>query len=149
RQIALALIAREMLLLIARAYPLELRQDPDLQKMRAAIIKIIEFAMHHACAGTHALDVARSDNTAVRRAGFAVTHAVLMGKLAIEHVADDLHVPVAVRPKTMPGGDRVIIDDTEVTPALVIQIEVITKRESVGALQPTTMGGSAAFLRSA
>jgi hypothetical protein len=47
-------------------------------------------------------------------AGLAVAHAVLVRQRAVEHVADDLHVAVAVGAEAGAGGDAVLVDDAQV-----------------------------------
>jgi len=38
---------------------------------------------------------------------------VLVGQLAVEHVADDLHVAMAVRTEARAGRDAILVDDPQ------------------------------------
>jgi hypothetical protein len=61
---------------------------------------MVELAVHHAAAGAHALHVAGADHAG----RLAIAHAVLVRQLAREHIADDLHVAVAMRAEAAAGG---------------------------------------------
>jgi hypothetical protein len=68
---------------------------------------VVELAVAHAGAGAHALHLAGQD-------GRAIAHAVLVRQRAVEHVADDLHVAVAMGAEAGARGDAVFVDDPQV-----------------------------------
>src|SRR6185436_5249268 len=72
-------------------------------------------------------------------------HAVAVGELAFEHVAHDLHVPVAVGAEAGAGGDGVVVDDAQVAHAHVGRVVVVGEREGVEALEPAVVGNTAVF----
>ena len=73
----------------------------------------------------------------------AVAHAVLVRQRAFEHVADDLHVAVAVGAEAGAGGDAVLVDDAQVAEAHVARVVVVGEREAVVALEPAVVGVAA------
>ena len=83
--------------------------------MGTLVLRVIEFGMPHAAAGAHALHVARTDHA-------AGAHAVLVREFTFEHVADDFHVLVAVRPETRTGRDPVFIDHAQGAEAHVLRV---------------------------
>jgi hypothetical protein len=84
---------------------------------------VVELAVQHAGAGAHALHVAGADHAGGRRRRrLAVAHRVLVRQRAFEHVADDLHVAVAMRAEAGAGGDAVFVDDTQVAHAHVRRV---------------------------
>src|SRR5207244_11718236 len=91
---------REVLLLIGGRDAGDVGLDPDLEEMRAACLIVVVLAVQHAPPGAHALDVAGND-------GRAGAHGVLVGKRALEHVADDLHVAVPVGAEARARGDAI------------------------------------------
>src|SRR4029079_4627125 len=116
------LVVRDVFLLVFRRNSTHVGLDPDLQKMRFARFLVIELAVLHAAPGAHALDVARHD----RR---AVAAGILVRERPFEHVADDLHVAVAVRAEACPGADSVFVNHAQWTEAHVLGIVVVGKRE--------------------
>ncbi|MCY1542112.1 hypothetical protein D9M68_778390 [compost metagenome] len=106
--------------------------------MRGLVGLVVELAVHHATAGAHALHVAR-------RNGFDVAHAVLVREFAREHVADDLHVPVAVGAEAGAGRHAVFVDHPQVAEAHVGRIVVPREGKAVERAQPA-MVGITAFL---
>ena len=72
--------------------------DPDLQKVGLLALSVVELAVAHAAARAHALDIAG-------RNAFDIAHAVLVGQIARQDIADDLHVAVAVGAETGAGLD--------------------------------------------
>src|SRR3970282_1933702 len=80
------------LLFIAGRNTRDVRLYPYLQEMRSLIRGMVELAVLNALAGAHALNVPRGD-------ALDVAQCVLVREVAFEHVADDFHVPMAVRAK--------------------------------------------------
>ena len=66
-------------------------------------------------------------------------------QLARQHVADDLHVAVAVVAEARAGGDAVLVDHAQVAEAHVLRIVVAGEGKAVEGLQPAVVG-MAAFL---
>ena len=116
-----------MLLFIRWLDSRPIRRDPDLQKMRHACFAVIEFAVRNASARTHALHVAWLD----RR---AISHAVFVRQCAIENVADDLHVPVAVLAEAHSCGDAVFVDYPQRPEAHMLAVVIIAERKTVMSL---------------
>src|ERR1700741_4774501 len=71
-----------------------------------------------------------------------------MRELAIEHVADDLHVAMAVRPEALARSHAVFIDDAQRPELDVLRIEVVGERERVIRLEPAVVGIAALFAAS-
>jgi hypothetical protein len=94
---------------------------------------MVELAVHHAAPGAHALNIARRD-------ALDVAHAVLVRQVALQHVADDLHVAMAVRTEARAGRDAVFVDDAQVAPAHVGRVDILGKREAVIRLEPAVIG---------
>ena len=95
----------EVLLLVLRGDARHVRLDPDLQEMGDPVLGVVELAVAHAAARAHALHVAGPDHARRCVLGGTRAHAVLVRELAVEDVADDLHVAVAVRAEAAPRGD--------------------------------------------
>src|SRR4030095_13075958 len=74
-----------------------------------------------------------------------VADGIAMRQLALEHVADDLHVAVAVRAESLTGRDALLIDDAQRAELDVLRIEVVRERERVIRLQPAVIGIAALF----
>ena len=132
----------EVLLLVARRDAALVRLDPDLQEVRRLVRRVVELAVLHAAAGAHALHVAGPDH-AGRAAGAPVPMLSLCASSPVEHVADDLHVAVAVRAEAGARGDAVLVDDAQVAEAHVARVVVVGEREAVAALQPAVVGVAA------
>src|SRR5690606_34447964 len=111
----------------------------------AAVLEIVEFAMHDAGARAHALHISGADDAAVAGTRFTVAHAVFVGEFSFKHIADDFHVAVAMGAKAVAGSNRVVVDDEQIAMALMLDVEIASERKTVGALQPATVGGPAAF----
>ena len=94
---------------------------------------VVELAVHHARACAHALHVAG-------RNALDVAHTVLVGQFTRQHVADDLHVAVAMGAKAGAGRNAVFVDDAQVAKAHVTGVVVAGKREAVEGLQPAMIG---------
>src|SRR3954463_13815866 len=92
----------------------------------------IEFGMHNARTGAHALNFARPDGRAVAQRIF-----VLQG--AGENVSDDLHIGVRVRRKASASGHYIFIDPPQGSKADMSGIVVSAEREGMAALQPARL----------
>src|SRR6185503_19003261 len=90
----------------------------------------------HAAAGAHALHVARDD-------GRAVAHRILVAERALEHVADDLHVTVAVRAEARARLHAILVDDAQRTEPHVLRVVVIREGEAVVRVEPAVVGVAA------
>jgi len=64
----------------------------------------------------------------------------LCARLPAMHVADDLHVAVAVRAKTGAGRNAVFVDDAQVAPGHVRRVVVPGKGKAVKGLEPAVIG---------
>ena len=123
----------EMLLLVARVDAAHVRLDPDLQEVHGLALRPVELAVQHAAAGAHPLHVAGTDHRAGAR-------RVLVRERALEHVADDLHVAVAVRREAGAGHDAVLVDDPQRPELDVLGVEVVGERERVVRAEPAVVG---------
>ena len=132
-QLAALVVVGKVLLLVAGVDAAHVGQDPDLQEVRGGVGRVIELAVTHAGASTHALHVAGADDA-------VGADAVLVRQRAVEHVADDLHVAVAVRAEAGAGRDAVFVDDAQVAPAHPGRVVVARKREGMVALEPAVVG---------
>ena len=105
---------------------------------------MVELAVQHPRAGAHALHVARPDHTRrlalLGARGLAVAHVVLVCQRAVEHVADDLHVAVAMGAEAGARGDAVFVDDPQVAHAHVGRVVVVGKGKAVPTVQPAVLG---------
>ena len=108
-------------------------KKPDLQKMNLLALRGVEFAMLHARSCTHALHAARADDR-------TSAHAILVGQRAFQHIADNLHIAVAMRAKTLTRLDSVIIDDAQRTKLGMFRIVIVRKRKAVPGIQPAMVG---------
>src|SRR6185436_5883156 len=108
----------ETLLLVARRNATNVGLDPDLQEVHAVPAGGIELAVPDAGARAHALHVTGPDAR-------AIAERVLVRQLAFQHVADDLHVAVAVRAKSLAGRDAVFVDDPQGTELDVLRVEIV------------------------
>jgi hypothetical protein len=90
---------------------------PNLQKMGFFTFSMVELAVLDAGTCAHALHVARGN-------AFDIAHAVLVGQIARQHIADDFHVLVAMCAKTGTCSDTIFVDHTQITPAHVRRVVV-------------------------
>ena len=132
-QAPLPLLCGKGFLLIAGRNPVLVGKNPYLQEMRGLALRVVELAVGHTGARTHALHLTRSN-------GDHVAHAVLVDQGTGQHIADDLHVAVAVPGKACPRGNAVLVDDTQVAKPHVTGIVVTRKREAVVRLEPAMVG---------
>ena len=119
-QLALLLCHWNCFLFVAGRDFLNIRLDPDLQKVRYLSFGVIEFAVRYARARTHALHVSG-------RNAFDVAHAILVRKLTGKYIADDFHIAVAVLAEAGAWFDAVFINHPQITPLHVIGIVVTGK----------------------
>jgi hypothetical protein len=66
-----------------------------------------------------------------------------VGQRAVEHIADDLHVAVAVGAEATARGDAVLVDHAQVAHAHVRRVVVAGEGEAVKAAQPAVIGVAA------
>src|SRR5262245_56783687 len=124
---------REVCLLIARRDSNEIWLDPDLEEVHERLVRRVVRAMEHASPGAHPLHIARPDD----RAG---SHRVLVLEGAFEHVADNLHVAMAMGAETPARLYAVFVDHPERAEPHVLRIVVIGEREAVIGPQPAVIG---------
>jgi hypothetical protein len=124
---------RQTLLLVAGLDAGHVRLDPDLQEVRGLVLGVVELAVLHAAARAHALHVAG-------RNALDVAQRVLVRQFAGQHVADDLHVAVAVRAEAGAGGDAVFVDHAQVAEAHVLRVVVAGEGKAVERLEPAVVG---------
>src|SRR5687768_17037149 len=87
------LLFREMPLLVPWREAVPLRQHPDLQEVHFFVFGRVELTVADPRARAHDLNIARPDHR-------SSTEAVAVLHRPLEDVADDLHVAMAVLPKT-------------------------------------------------
>ena len=73
-QLSALVSVRKMFLFVARGDAALVGLDPDLQEMRGVIRRVVELAVLHAAAGTHALHIAG-------RNAFDIAHAVFVRQI--------------------------------------------------------------------
>jgi len=88
--------------------------------MRLLALGMVELAVSHPAASTHALHIAGRD-------ALDIAHAVLVRQIARQHVTDDFHVAVAVGAKTRSRRNAVFVDHPQVAPSHMGRIKVIGK----------------------
>ena len=98
-------------LLVARRATGGRGHDPYLQQVRRPVRLRVEFAVPHAGAGAHALNLAGTDHG-------AVAEAVPVFQRAIENDGDDLHVAMAVGREAFARRDDVLVDHAQRAPAI-------------------------------
>ena len=106
------------------------------KKCVALARSVVELAVLYASACAHALHVAGRD-------ALDVAHAVLVGQLARQHVADDFHVAVAMGAKPGARRNAVFVDDPQVAKAHVGRVVVPRKRKAVERVEPAMVGMAA------
>src|SRR5439155_24155370 len=116
-------------LLVARLVAATVRHDPDLKKMHELALGGIELAVRDARAGAHPLHLAGPDHRARAEAV-----PVLQG--ALEHVADDLHVPMSVGREAVAGLHAVLVDHAQGAEPHVARIVVFAERKRVRGVEP-------------
>ena len=121
-----------MALVVTRGDAAPVRLDPDLQEMRWRILEMIELGVHDTRACAHALHVTRANHR-------AVAQTVLVSQRTIEHVADDLHVTMAMRAEPGAGHDSVLVDDAQRAEAHMRRIPILGKRKTVPGIEPAML----------
>ena len=91
-------------------------------------------------AGTHALHITRANHR-------TVTHTVLVLQGAVKHIADDLHIAVAMGAESRPRGHGIVIDHPQIRKTHVPRVMIATEGKGVVAIEPA-MICVAAFFRS-
>src|SRR6202789_720881 len=124
---------RKMLLLVARFDAEHARLHPDLKKMHGGPGRWVEFAMKHAGTCAHALNVARPNDR-------SISHGVLVRELALEHIADDFHVPMRMGPKPLACRHPVLVDHPQRPELHVLRVEIVPEREAVIRIEPPMIG---------
>ena len=119
-------------LLIARLNAPHIGLDPDLEEMRHLPGGMVELAVLHPPARTHALHIAR-------RNALHVAHAVTVRQFTGEHVADDFHVTVPVGAKPGARRDAVLVDHPQVAPPHVVRVVVAGEGKTVERLEPAVV----------
>ena len=127
---------RKCFLLVRRRNAAHIGLDPNLQKMGGGIGRVVELAVLHAGARAHALHIAW-------RYAFDIAHIVFVRKVARQHVADDLHVPVAMGAKPGTGRDAVFIDHPQIAPAHESRVVITRKGKTMKGFEPAMVGVAA------
>lgn len=96
----------------------------------------VELAVRNAPARAHQLNPARLELP-------PVAHAVLVLQRAFQHVAENLHVAMRMRPEALPRSNAVIVDDAQAAEAHLRRIVIIGERKSVIRFQPAVVGMAA------
>jgi Arc/MetJ family transcription regulator len=104
--------------------------------MRAGLACGVELAVHHDAPRAHALHIAGHD-------GGAVADVVAVRQRSFEHVAQDLHVSVAMVAEASARRDAIFVDDAQVAESHMRRVVVVGKRKTVPALQPAVVGKAA------
>ena len=106
--------------------------NPDLKDVCGLALCMVELAVLHACACTHALNIA-GRNT------LDIAHAVFVRQFARQHIADDFHVFVAMGSKAPACGNVVFIDHAQVAKAHVCRVVITSKRKRMLRLEPAVV----------
>src|SRR5581483_4263245 len=137
-QLAALLGFAEKLLVVCRLVAELVGKHPDLVQVHRLRLRRIELAVRHSGSRAHVLHVARLDHR-------PVPHAVLVLQRSFEHVRDDLHVAVRVRPESAAARNPVVVHYPQRPELLVVGIVVIRERERVPRVQPAVVGVPAFF----
>ena len=93
---------------------------------------MIEFAMANSGSRGHALNIAWTNDG-------ARTETVLVLKSAVEHVGNNLHIAMALRPKSCARLNSVFVDYTQRPKAHVLRVIVVCERETVKTIKPAVV----------
>ena len=104
--------------------------------MHDALLRGVELAVPHAGSGAHALHVTRAD-------GRTIADGVLVRELAIEHVADDLHVAMAVSAESLAGRDTILVEHAQGAERDMLLVDVIGEGKTVIRVEPAVIGVAA------
>lgn len=118
-----------------------LRLNPDLQKMDWLGAGRIKLAVRDAPARAHQLNLAGLELP-------AIAQAVLVLQRAFQHVAENLHVAVRMRPEAQARRNPVVVDDAQGAEAHVRRIIIVREGKGVIRIEPAVvsvaaLGGSA------
>ena len=109
-----------------------------MQKVRRLPLCVVVFTVHHTGASRHALHLAGVD-------GLHIAHAVFVRETALQHIADNFHIPVRVGAKARAFGNAVLVNDAQIAPAHVQGVVVPRKRKAVKGLQPAVVAKTTLF----
>ena len=98
--------------------------------MRGVFLGRIKFAVRHACAGAHPLNIPLADDR-------TCPHAIFMLKLPLNNKRDNLHVAVRVRRKTHPRLDKILVDHPQRAKMSVCRVLIVAKGKRVVGFKPT------------
>src|SRR5207244_6687447 len=124
--------SRECHLLIGRVEVLRSGRNPNLDRVYGITLRCIPLAMDDAAAGRHRLDFVGPQNV-------ALTCTVSVPQAAIEHVSDDLHVPVSVWSESFAWSDTIIIQNPQHAKIRIGGIVIVAKRERIKSLEPVAI----------
>ena len=128
----LLLLIRELLRLIMRLQPTLIRLRPDLQKVHLIVLIAVVLGMPNPRPRAGELDLAA-------REVLQVAHGVLVLQGAVDDVAEDEELGVAVGAEAGAGLDAVFVDDAQRAPALVARVVVRREGEGVVRVQPVVV----------
>src|SRR5258706_1066685 len=111
----------------------DVRLDPNLQEMQGLGLRIVELAVLYPAACAHTLDVTRAD-------GRAGSSGVFVGEFTRQHIADNFHVAVAIRPKARARSYAILVDDTQGAELHVPRVLVVREGKRVKSLKPAMIG---------
>src|SRR5262245_63646544 len=109
-----------------------LGKNPDLQEVHELLTRVIELAVGDARAGAHSLNLPRAYDR-------ARTQAVLVCKRTVEHVGDDLHVPVRVSAEALTRLHAVFVDHAQHAETHEPGVVIVGEGERMVALQPAML----------
>ena len=125
---ALLIIGKKLLLVTGRQSRAR-RQDPDLQEVHGFLVGSVILAVGYASSSAHPLDFSRLDNG-------SVAHAVLVAQSALEHVSDNLHVPVTVRWEASAWCHAIVIEYAQRSEAHEPRVVIVREGEGVLGVKP-------------
>src|SRR5258706_4548023 len=126
----------ETLLFVARRDAANARLDPDLQEMNGLPLGSVVFAVRDTRARAHALHVAGPDDR-------AVAHRIAVCEPALEHVADDFHVAVAMGAEPPARLHAILVDHAQRPKARVAGGVVVGEGKAMEGVEPPVLGMAA------
>jgi hypothetical protein len=78
----------------------------------------VELAVHHARSSRHHLDLIWAHH-------FLVSHAVFVAEFPRDHIADDLHVAVAVSAEAFSGCDYILVQNPKTAKAGLLRVFIV------------------------
>jgi hypothetical protein len=112
------------------------REEPDLEHVGGLGPGGIELAVQDTFARAHELNLSRLEHA-------LVSHAVLVLKGALQHVAEDLHIAMRVHGEVAAGGNVVLIDDAQGAEVHVLRVVVLRETEAEARVEPAVVGPAA------